>query len=79
MGVANEEFPSPARDAAKSIQSLQTTTGWRVFSSPGISASHTDAQDFTALAVHCLAAIGIFRVPGSPALYLAVHKPTNSK
>ena len=51
-------------------------TGFRVFIDEGIEASSMDAQDFTALAVHQLGAIGFFReASDSPALYLAVHEP----
>lgn len=79
---ANEEFPLPARDASKQLQSLYTHTGFRVFTIPGIPASVGDAQDFVAMAVHSLGAIGFFRVPSdasTPTLFLAVHKHPNSK
>ncbi|MGC3989859.1 MAG: hypothetical protein QM796_09320 [Chthoniobacteraceae bacterium] len=75
---ANEDFPLRAREASKSLQSLQNLTGFRVFTSPGIAASDSDAQVFSALAVRCLRAIGIFRVPGAPTLFLAVHEPPKS-
>lgn len=72
---ANEEFPEAARAAARQLQSLHTLTGFRVFIDPGIDASSADAQDFAALAVHQLGAIGFFReASGSPTLYLAVHE-----
>jgi hypothetical protein len=78
-GWANEEFPPHARDAARHLQSLHTLTGFRVFLSPGIGASASDAQDFVALAVHYLGAIGYFRVPAEgPTLFLAVHQPSDS-
>ena len=73
---ANEEMPEMARVASRQIQSLHTVTGFRVFIDPGIEASSADAQDFTALAVHQLGAIGFFREPSDgPTLYLAVHEP----
>lgn len=75
---ANDEFPHRAHETSKRLQTLHTLTGFRVFTSPGIGASASDAQDFAALAVHCLDAIGIFRVPGAPTLFLAVHEPENS-
>jgi hypothetical protein len=75
---ANEDFPLRARETSKCLQSLQTLTGFRVFTSPGIGASDSDAQTFSALSVHCLGAIGVFRVPGSPTLFLAVHEPSDS-
>ena len=75
---ANEEFPPHARETAKQLQSLSTLTGYRVFTSPGIGASADDAQDFAAMAVHCLGAIGVFRVPGAPTLFLAVHAPQSN-
>lgn len=74
---ANEDFPAIARAASARIQSLHTITGFRVFIDPGIKASPKDPQDFTALAVHSLDAIGFFRCPSdgpAPALYLAVHE-----
>jgi hypothetical protein len=72
---ANEDFPAIARAASARIQALHTVTGFRVFLDPGIEASPTDAQDFTALAVHMLGAIGFFRCPSDgPVLYLAVHE-----
>jgi len=75
---ANDEFPEVARAASARIQSLHTVTGFRVFIDPGIQASSADAQDFAAMAVHILGAIGLFRCPSEetrPALYLAVHEP----
>jgi hypothetical protein len=76
---ANDEFPIKARDASKRLQSLHTLTGFQVFNEQGIGASSADAQDFAALAVHSLSAIGIFRTSGPSALYLAVHEPSDSK
>ena len=72
---ANEDFPEAARAASRRIQGLHAVTGFRVFLDPGIGASPEDAQDFTALAVHQLGAIGFFRCPSDgPVLYLAVHE-----
>lgn len=72
---ANEDFPQAAREASRQLQSLHTVTGFRVFIDPGIRASSADAQDFAALAVHQLGAIGFFRSPSDgPTLYLAVHE-----
>jgi hypothetical protein len=73
---ANEDFPQPARVASSRIRELHGTTGFRVFITPGISASTTDADDFAALAVHILEARAFFRYPSDgPTLYLAVHDP----
>ena len=70
----NEEFPEVARLASRRIQALHTVTGFQVFLDAGTAASPTDAQDFTALAVHILGAIGFFRCPSAgPVLHLAVH------
>jgi hypothetical protein len=70
----NEDFPATARTASRRIQSLHTFTGFRVFIDPATQAS-SDAQDFTALAVHILHAMGCFRCPSDePVLYLAVHE-----
>jgi hypothetical protein len=77
---ANEDFPAVARTASARIQSLHTITGFRVFIDPAIKASSADAQDFTALAVHILSAIGLFRCPSDgpgPVLYLAVHETSH--
>jgi hypothetical protein len=75
---ANEEFPAIARTASARIQSLHTVTGFRVFIDPGIKASSADVQDFTALAVHILGAIGFFRCPSDgPVLYLAVRETSH--
>jgi hypothetical protein len=74
---ANEDFPEVARAASRQIQGLYDVTGFRVFLNEGIGASTEDAQDFTALAVHQLDAIGFFCCPSDdtgPALYLAVHE-----
>jgi hypothetical protein len=72
---ANDEFPPAAREASARIQVLHTATGFRVFVDAGINASSADAQDFAALAVHALGAIGFFRCPSNgPLLYLAVHE-----
>jgi hypothetical protein len=73
---ANQDFPPVAREASKRLQALHDITGFRVFIDPGIGASSTDAQDFAALAIHHLGAIGFFRCPSEgPTLYLAVHEP----
>jgi hypothetical protein len=72
---ANEDFPPVAREASRRLQALHAVTGFRVFLNPGIEASSADAQDFAALAVHQLGAIGVFRSPSDgPILYLAVHE-----
>lgn len=71
---ANEDFPLRAREASKTLQTLSSLTGFKVFTAPGIGASECDAQDFAALAVHCLNASGMFRVEGTPTLFLAVHE-----
>jgi hypothetical protein len=72
---ANESFPPVAREASRRLQSLYATTGFRVFLDPGVAASSTDADDFTAMAVHQLGAIGLFRSASNDAtLYLAVHE-----
>jgi hypothetical protein len=72
---ANEDFPPIAREASRRLQALHAVTGFRVFLDPGIGASSADAQDFAALAVHHLGAIGVFRsTSDGPTLYLAVHE-----
>jgi hypothetical protein len=75
---ANEDFPPRAREASRQVQALHGVTGFRVFLDPGIEASSGDAQDLTAMAVHQLGAIGLFRAPSSgptgPTLYLAVQE-----
>src|SRR5262245_45675577 len=72
---ANEDFPPVAREASRQLQSLHAVTGFRVFLDPGIEASSADAQDFAALAVHRLGAIGVFRLSSDgPTLYLAVQE-----
>lgn len=71
---ANEDFPSVARDASRQLQALHERTGFQVFLDRGLAASSADAQDFVALAVHHLGAIGFFRSPSDgPTLYIAVH------
>ena len=73
---ANQDFPEEARADSRRIQGLHAVTGFRVFLDPGIEASSADAQDFAALAVHHLGAIGFFSCQsGGPMLYLAVHEP----
>jgi hypothetical protein len=72
---SNEDFPPQAREAARRLQALHNVTGFRLFLDPGIEATSGDAQDFTALAVHHLEAIGLFRAPSEgPTLFLAVHE-----
>jgi hypothetical protein len=74
-GWANEDFPPLAREASRRLQALHKVTGFRVFLDPGIAASSTDAQDFAALAVHLLGAIGLFRsLSDGPTLFLAVYE-----
>jgi len=73
---ANENLPEAARAASRRIRGLGDTTGLRVFTDQGIEATEADAQDFTALAVHQLGAIGFFRCSeGGRVLYLAAHEP----
>ena len=74
---ANEDFPQRARDDAGRVRGLLDVTGFRVFVSPGLPASEADTLDLTALAVHHLDAIGFFRCPGAPTLFLAVHEPAS--
>ena len=72
---ANDVFSDAVRAGSQQLQSLHTVTGFRVFIDEGIEASSADAQDFTALAVHQLGAIGFFRnTSDSTTLYLAVHE-----
>ena len=71
---ANDEFPPLALETSKRLTELHAITGFRVFLDPGISASENDAEDFVALAVHCLGAIGFFRTAAVPVLFLAVHE-----
>jgi hypothetical protein len=75
---ANPDYPEIAREASRRIQSLYSITGFRVFTTEGIEASSTDAQDFAAMAIHQLDSIGLFKCPSDgPTLYLAVHEPTD--
>ncbi|HOX07531.1 MAG TPA: hypothetical protein PK280_14110 [Planctomycetota bacterium] len=72
---ANEDFPPLARQASQRLQALHAVTGFQVFLNSGIGASTADAQDFVAMAVHQLGAIGFFRSPSNgPTLFLAVHE-----
>jgi hypothetical protein len=72
---ANEDFPPVAREASRRLQGLHAVTGFQVFLDPGVGASAADAQDFAALAVHHLGAIGFFRSPSDGAtLYVAVQE-----
>jgi hypothetical protein len=70
---ANDSFPPAARESSRRLQGLFQTTGFRVFLDPGITATSTDAQDFTAIAVHHVNAIGFFRKTSNDVtLYLAI-------
>lgn len=72
---ANPDYPESAREASRRIQLLYATTGFQVFTSEGIDATSTDAQDLSAMAIHLLDSIGLFRCPSDgPILYLAVHE-----
>lgn len=76
---ANPDYPETAREASRRIQSLYSITGFRVFTTEGIEASSTDAQDLSAMAIHQLDSIGLFKCPSDgPTLYLAVHEPTDN-
>jgi hypothetical protein len=73
---ANDSLPEVARTRALGIQALQTTTGFQVFVIQGLPTSPGEANDLTALAVHQLGAVGVFRVPWTEAtLFLAVFDP----
>jgi hypothetical protein len=72
---ANEDLPMQARESSKRLRSLQADTGFEVFTEPGINVSTAEAHDFVVLGVLCLDAIGMFRIPGVPTVYLAVHRP----
>ncbi|MBU6238026.1 MAG: hypothetical protein KGQ51_09355 [Planctomycetes bacterium] len=73
---ANPDYPATAREASRRIQSLYSITGFRVFTAEGIEATSADAQDFSAMAIHQLDSIGLFKSPSDgPTLYLAVHEP----
>ncbi|WP_310632670.1 DUF6882 domain-containing protein [Paraburkholderia sp.] len=72
---ANDSFPDRARAAASEVQRLFQITGFRVFETPGIDASRADANVLTAMAVHVLAADGIFKaLDDDRTLFLAVHE-----
>lgn len=72
---ANQDYPETAREASRQIQSLYSITGFRVFATEGIEASSADAQDLSAMAIHQLDSIGLFKCPSDgPTLYLAVHE-----
>jgi sarcosine oxidase delta subunit len=76
---ANPDYPETAREASRRIQSLFSITGFRVFTTEAIEASSADAQDFSAMAIHQLDSIGLFKCPSDgPTLYLAVHEPTDN-
>lgn len=74
---ANEDFPAAARAASAKLKELYEPTKFRMFVDDGIEADSLDAQDFTAMAVHHLDAMGFYRIPEDegPTLYLAVLKP----
>lgn len=75
---ANPDYPEAAREASSRIQSLYAVTGFRVFTSEGIEATSADAQDLSAMAIHQLDAIGLFKCPSEgPTLYLAVHESSD--
>ena len=76
-GWANDSFPPAAREESRRIQALFDRTRFRLFLDEGMPAKSIDAQDITAMAIHELGAIGMFRVPSQagPTLYLAVHEP----
>jgi len=72
---ANDTFPQVARDASAAIKGLHERTGFKVFVDPGIEADRADAQDFAALAIHQLSAIGLYHSDSDETrLYLAVHE-----
>ena len=77
---ANDSFPPQARAASRRIQALYDRTRFHMFLDEGMPAKSIDAQDLTAMAIHELGAIGMFRVPSQdgPTLYLAVHEPALS-
>ena len=76
---ANPDYPENTREASRQIRSLFAITGFHVFTTEGIEASSADAQDFSAMAIHQLDSIGLFKCPSDgPTLYLAVHEPTDN-
>ena len=70
---ANEDFPAPAREKSAAVRGLFAATGFKVFTDPGLPVAEADVLDLVALAIHQLGASAMFRCPGQPALYLAVH------
>lgn len=81
-GWANEGLPEPAREASRALRGLYDLTGFAVFTDDGIEASSEDAQDLSAMAVHHLGAVALFRVPpeasDESSLYLALHSAAPS-
>ena len=73
---ANDEFPALAREKSKRIQGLHEVTGFQVFVVPGLNATPNDSDDFVALSLLQLKAIGFFRSPSTneevPSLFLAI-------
>lgn len=78
-GWANPDYPEAAREASRRIQALYSITGFRIFTTNGIEATSADAQDLSAMAIHQLEAIGLFKCRSDgPTLYLAVHESPES-
>ncbi len=74
-GWANESLPEKMREASAKLKDLHQETGFALFAIEAFKGDRTLAQEFSALAVHYLAADGLYRVSGeSTILYLALSE-----
>lgn len=69
----NSNMTIDVRKEASVIKGLAETTGFNIFDTPSFECNEGDAYDITALAVHHLEAMGMYRVPEEDGhLFLAI-------
>lgn len=76
---ANESMTDQIRDESRQLEELVDITGYEVFENNGIECDEGMSMELTAMAVHRLDALGMYRIPGEKShLYLAIMNQVTS-
>lgn len=63
-GWANNSFAEEIRLEAETLKGLREITGYELFEKEGFGCDETMAYELTAMAVHYLNAMGMYKIPG---------------
>ncbi|QDH23103.1 DUF6882 domain-containing protein [Saccharibacillus brassicae] len=77
---AHDSFPEPVRRQSARLRELYEITGSPVFAEKEVPCNEPGALELTAMSIHHLDAIGMYRIPGEQAyLYVAVMRKIESQ